>query len=109
MLHLISNNYRLMVFLCCIYNSLEAGTQVLGWGTLVSKVVGRASISGNLKGITSFEIIYFQKFEIYVWFMSFEHSNVEISVECQIFVIVILLTAVEFYKLRHIQDIIRVH
>ena len=60
MLHLISNNYRLMVFLCCIYNSLEAGTQVLGWGTLVSKVVGRASISGNLKGIISFENIFFE-------------------------------------------------
>ena len=30
-------------------------------------------------------------------------SNIEIGVECQIFVIVIFLTASEFYKLGHIQ------
>ena len=36
-------------------------------------------------------------------------SNVEIDVECQIFVIVIFLTAAEFYNWGHIQGIIRVH
>ena len=37
-------------------------------------------------------------------------SNVEIGVECQIFVIVIFfLTVAEFYNLGHIQGIIRVH
>ena len=36
-------------------------------------------------------------------------SNVEIGVEGQIFVIVIFLTAAEFYNLAHIQGIIRVH
>ena len=36
-------------------------------------------------------------------------SNVEIGVECQMFVIAIFLTAVEFYNLGHIQGIIRVH
>ena len=33
--------------------------------------------------------------------------NVEIGVECQIFVIVTFLTAAEFYNLGHIQGIIR--
>ena len=36
-------------------------------------------------------------------------SNVKIGFECQIFVIVIFLTAAEFYNLGHIQGIIRVH
>ena len=36
-------------------------------------------------------------------------SNVEIGGECQIFVIVIFLTAAEFYNLGHIQGIIMVH
>ena len=36
-------------------------------------------------------------------------SNVEIGVECQIFVVVIFLTAAEFNNLGHIQGIIRVH
>ena len=35
--------------------------------------------------------------------------NVEIGVECQMFVIVIFLTAAEFYNLGHIQGIISVH
>ena len=35
-------------------------------------------------------------------------SNVEIGTECQIFVIVIFLTAAEFYNLGHIQGIKRV-
>ena len=35
-------------------------------------------------------------------------SNVEIGVEGQIFVIVIFLTAAEFFNLGHIQDIIEV-
>ena len=35
--------------------------------------------------------------------------NVQIGVECQIFVIVKFLTAVEFYNFGHIQGIIRVH
>ena len=35
--------------------------------------------------------------------------NVKIGVECQIFVIIIFLTAVEFYNLGHIQGITRVH
>ena len=35
--------------------------------------------------------------------------NVKIGVECQIFVTIIFLTAVEFYNLGHIQGIIRVH
>ena len=35
--------------------------------------------------------------------------HVEIGVECQMFVIAIFLTAVEFYNLGHIQGIIRVH
>ena len=34
-------------------------------------------------------------------------SNVEIGVECQIFVIVIFLTASKFYNLGHIQGMIR--
>ena len=34
--------------------------------------------------------------------------NVEIGVECQMFVIAIFLTAVEFYNLGHIEGIIRV-
>ena len=33
-------------------------------------------------------------------------SNVRLGVECQIFVIVILLTACEFYNLGHIQGIL---
>ena len=36
-------------------------------------------------------------------------SIVEIGVECQIFVIVIFLSAAEFYNLGHIQGIIWVH
>ena len=37
-------------------------------------------------------------------------SNVEIGVECQIFVIVIFfLTAAKFYNMGHIQGIIRVY
>ena len=36
-------------------------------------------------------------------------SDVEIGVECQIFVIVISFNAAEFYNLGHIQGIIRVH
>ena len=35
--------------------------------------------------------------------------NVEIGVECQIFVIVTFLNAIEFYNLGHIQGIIRVY
>ena len=35
-------------------------------------------------------------------------SNVEIGVECEIFVIFTFLTAPEFYNLGHIQGIIRV-
>ena len=34
-------------------------------------------------------------------------SNVEIGVECQIFLIVIFLTATEFYNLGHTQGIIK--
>ena len=36
-------------------------------------------------------------------------SNVEIGVECQMFVIVIFLTVAKFYNLGHIQGIITVH
>ena len=36
-------------------------------------------------------------------------SNVEIGVECQIFVIVIFSTAAKSYNLGYIQGIIRVH
>ena len=36
-------------------------------------------------------------------------SNVEMGVECQIFVSVTFLTPAEFYHLGHIQGIIRVH
>ena len=35
--------------------------------------------------------------------------NDEIGVECEIFIIVIFLPAVEFYNLEHIQGIMRVH
>ena len=47
-----------------------------------------------------------------VWFMFIEQgwaSNVEIGVECQIFVTVVFLTVAEFYNLGHIQGIKRVH
>jgi len=40
--------------------------------------------------------------------MSFGQANVEIGVECQIFVIVICSTVAKFYNLGHIQGIIRV-
>ena len=36
-------------------------------------------------------------------------SNVKIGVECQIFVVVIFLTAAEFYNLEHIQGMIRMY
>ena len=36
-------------------------------------------------------------------------SNVKIGVECQIFVIVIFLTATKFYNLGHIQGILKEH
>ena len=47
-----------------------------------------------------------------VWFMVIGQdraSNVEIGVECQIFVIVAFLTVAEFYNLGHIRGIKRVH